>query len=80
MISMIERNELQKTTAERIKTLRELRGISQAALARAAGLSRVTMNRIEQGIQLPDWPTVCNIADALQVQIDQIRKNVEMLS
>lgn len=58
---------------ERVRLIRESRQISQAELARRAGLSKSNVNNIEgSGSQNPSLGTLGAIADALQVHIGTI--------
>ena len=53
---------------ERLKRLREKSGLSQAALARLAGLHISVVFKIEQGVRAdPSWNTVQALASALGV-------------
>ena len=79
MDAMLDRTELTKETGESIRHFRTLRGLSQQALADLAGVSRITLNRLEQGHQLPDFGIICSIADVLQVSVADLRKS-KMLS
>ncbi len=47
-----------------IRVLREKRGMTQASLAKRAGVSRVTVNRVECGKYLPDGNTILKLARA----------------
>ena len=49
----------------RIRQLREFAGLTQEALARAAGIGRVTLVRIENGEQSPRYGTLVSLARAL---------------
>jgi DNA-binding XRE family transcriptional regulator len=50
-----------------LKRLRKERGLTQQALARAAGLSRVHLARLEAGTSFPTLETVLALARALRV-------------
>ena len=52
-----------------VRRLREARGLSQTTLARESKVSRITLNRIESGIQDPTLNTLQRIAGALQVRV-----------
>lgn len=54
---------------EQIKTLREKRGMTQAALADAAGVQREAVGRIESGIRKPGPELLERLADALGAEI-----------
>jgi transcriptional regulator with XRE-family HTH domain len=54
--------------ARRIRALRSSRGISQAELATAAGLSRGYLSRVEIGMQSPTLEVIERLAAALKVK------------
>lgn len=59
--------------AERVRELREARGLSQNALAKAAGLSHTFVGRIESGVaHRPSYDTLRRLADALDVPIGRL--------
>lgn len=55
-----------------LREIREKRGISQGGLARLAGVSRVTVHRIEHGCQRPHASTARKLAGALGVEPAEI--------
>ena len=62
---LVEKQRL-KGVGRRIATRREKTGTRQNALASRAGISRITLNRIEGGIQEPKLATLWLIADELE--------------
>lgn len=56
-----------------IRQWREKRGMTQAELARKAGLSRTSTNRIEAGRQRPSLDNFDRIARALDVTVYQLQ-------
>lgn len=58
-----------RTLGGRIRQLRSDAGLSQASLARAAGIGRVTLVRIEKGEQVARFKTLTAIAQALGAPI-----------
>jgi DNA-binding XRE family transcriptional regulator len=52
-----------------IRALRRERGMSQQALAAAAGVSRLHIGKIERGRVNPTWTVVVAIADGLEVHV-----------
>lgn len=54
------------TLAQRLVSRREQLGLSQAALARRAGIRVETLNRIERGKTEPDYSTVRKLVTALR--------------
>jgi putative transcriptional regulator len=51
----------------KVRELREERRMSQTELAERAGISRVTVNRVENGHLVPSATTVVQLAGALDV-------------
>lgn len=72
---MIDRTALKTETGERLRAIRESRGISQYKLAELSGIHRVTIARIETGDHLPAWDILCTLADSLGVSVSEFRKN-----
>ena len=54
-----------QTLGQRIRALREDSGMTQEALARQAGIGRVTLIRVEKGEQSPRFQTLVSLALAL---------------
>lgn len=52
--------------AERLRARRKEAGLTQAELARRAGIRPETLNRIERGKVEPDFATVRKLVEALQ--------------
>ena len=55
-----------------LRVWRELRGLSQAALARASGVGRVQIVNIEQGARGGSVATMKKLSDALGIKIDDL--------
>ena len=51
----------------RLRVVRAQRCISQEALAKLAGISRVTVNRVERGVHIPDGTTILKLSRALGI-------------
>ena len=60
------------TLGQRIRRLRNDAGLSQDALARAAGIGRVTLLRLEKGDQSPRFKTLDAIASALDISVSEL--------
>jgi transcriptional regulator with XRE-family HTH domain len=60
-----------------LRRLRETRGLSQEATAQAAGIALNSYSRIELGQASPSWPTVCQIARALDVSMAELGAAVD---
>ena len=61
-----------QTLGERIRSLRESAGFTQEALARAAGIGRVTLVRLENGEQSPRHKTLSAVAHALSASVHEL--------
>jgi len=61
-----------KALGRRIKRLREAAGLTQAALAERANISRVTLARIEAGAQSPRWETLMALARGLELPLERL--------
>jgi len=57
---------------EKIKELREERGISQAQLAQAIGIRQQTISQYENGITQPDIQTIKKLRDFFGVTADYL--------
>lgn len=57
---------------EKIKTLREKSGMTQAELAKRLGLSRAAINAWEMGITTPSTPYVIKLAQMFHVSTDYL--------
>ena len=68
-----------QTPGQRIRRLRNAAGLSQAALAREAGIGRVTLVRLEKGEQSPRYKTLDAIARALGVDVSELLVEPEVL-
>ena len=60
------------TIGERIHTLREQRGMSQAEFARRLGVTRATISAWEQGVNLPTAGYLADMARLLRVSSDYL--------
>lgn len=71
---MLDHEILRSTIAANICRLRRERGMSQQSVADAAGISRVTYNRIEKGHGIPGADVIFSLADVLGVPTDALRQ------
>ena len=55
-----------------IRRFREKRELTQAALAKAAGITRVYVAKIEAGEKIPSIPTLRKLAKALKVKVGEL--------
>src|SRR5258706_2060134 len=58
--------------ADNIKALREVRGLSQQQIAKAAGIPRATWTHLESGGANPTLAVLTKVAAALQVRLDEL--------
>lgn len=67
-------------TAELIRNARELRGLSQRALAERAGVEQSTIARIELGDSDPAYSTVIRLLDAAGFRVPEPQTSVPTLA
>lgn len=61
-----------------IRVFRKQKMITQETLAEICNITPVFVSQIENGMRKPSLETVCNIAEALEVRVDElIRDNTE---
>ena len=53
-----------------LRRLRDARGLTQAALAERAGLSRIFIAKVEAGDRLPSWSTFDRLARLLGARVE----------
>lgn len=58
--------------ANRIKGERETRALTQAALAELVGVSRKTINTVENGVFVPSTLLAIKLARALDVSVEEL--------
>jgi putative transcriptional regulator len=58
--------------ANRIKAEREKAALTQAALAELVGVSRKTINTVENGVFTPSATLAIKLAQALNVPVEQL--------
>ena len=61
-----------RRVAARVATLRAQRGMTQRALAKKAGINRVTLARLERAMHPPTLDTLEQIARALGVGLGKL--------
>jgi|ERR1043166_6485962 transcriptional regulator with XRE-family HTH domain len=57
---------------DRLRQLRETRGLTQAELGEKAGLPAASISHFETGIRTPGTTTLQRLADALEVRVDYL--------
>ena len=68
-----------QTLGQRIRQSRESAGLTQEALATAAGIGRVTLVRLEKGEQTPRFKFLDSIAQALGIRVSELLVEPELL-
>jgi transcriptional regulator with XRE-family HTH domain len=72
----MQSNRTLRALANRIKELRDQKGISQEELAHRAGLSRTGMGFLETGKRWPRLDTLMKVADGLNITVDELLKGL----
>lgn len=65
-------NEEIKAFGQRLKQLREARGLSQLDLEIESGINRTEISRIENGLKNIEFLTIVKLASALKIEIDEL--------
>jgi transcriptional regulator with XRE-family HTH domain len=66
------RTEWEIAMGTRLKKLRNERGLSQAQLAKLAGVPKGTLLQWEYGLRTPKLDAAAKLADALDVSLDEL--------
>ena len=64
---------IRKNFGNNVRILRTAKGWTQQQLADALKWHRITVTRIENGINLPHYDDACQMADALGVDVGRLR-------
>ena len=64
-----------QTLGSRVRGLREASGLTQEALAQAAGIGRITLIRLENGRHIPKLGTLRAIAHVLEEPVEDLLSN-----
>jgi HTH-type transcriptional regulator / antitoxin HipB len=59
-----------ESIGQQLRARRQALGLSQAALAAKAGVSRIFVEKIEAGARTPSWGTLERLARALGCRVD----------
>ena len=59
-----------ESIGQQLRARRQAVGLSQAALAAKAGVSRVFVEKIEAGARTPSWGTLARLARALGCRVE----------
>lgn len=68
----MDRADIADHLAENVRTLREARGLTQAQMARLAGIPRPTWTHVESGTANPTLSVLLKVAEALHVRLDEL--------
>lgn len=74
--SLYALQDIEKSVGRRIRQTRKRKGITQDQLAEMAGLDRVHLYRLETGRQSMTLRTLKLVADALDVPVRELVKNI----
>jgi transcriptional regulator with XRE-family HTH domain len=75
--TMPPRAEPQAALGAAVKRLREERGLTQEAVAHAAGVHPTWVSRLESGTLNPSWGMISRIADTLGIEVSDLAKAAE---
>ena len=70
-------NDMKRNIGLRIKHLRTVRGLTQATLAEAVGISTEAISNIERGVNFPSFENLAKIAEVLKCALVDIFDGVE---
>ena len=62
----------ERILTNRLKVIREQRKLTQAELAQMAGVSRKTINTIENSVFVPSTTLALTLADVLKLRVEDI--------
>ena len=71
---MIDESGLRSALRANVPRLRRAKGMSQEALAKEIGISRIQLSRLENGKHTPGADALFSLADALGVPADCLRQ------
>lgn len=67
-------SNIQERLGQKLRRLREEKGVSQEELSKEAGLDRTYVGKIERGKKSPSLNTVEKLGDALGVEVWELFK------
>ena len=70
------KKEKKRIFAENLKAERNRKFLSQEELAEKANLSSQTVSKLERGVQTPTLYTALDIANALEIDINELLKGL----
>jgi putative transcriptional regulator len=62
----------ERRLGNRLKEIRNARGLTQADLAEMAGVSRKTINTVENGVFVPSTTLALTLAATLKLRVEEI--------
>jgi len=62
----------ERNITNHLKEIRERRGLTQAELAQMTGVSRKTINTIENGVFIPSTTLALTLAEVLKLKVEDI--------
>lgn len=68
-----------ETLGSRVRGLRETAGLTQEALAQGAGISRITLVRLENGKRIPKLDTLRAVATVLERPVEDLLTSADPL-
>jgi len=68
-VKMLDLSSFNAEIGERVRTIREAKGITTTELAQMVGMSQAQISRLENGKQGYRSATLCKIADALHTKV-----------
>ena len=71
------KDERNKKFAKNLKAERYRKGVTQAQLAELVGVSESTVSLLERGLQTPSIFLVYDIANVLEIDINELLKNIQ---
>jgi transcriptional regulator with XRE-family HTH domain len=77
MFRPVPAREVDQALGGALRRLREERGVTQEAVAHAAGLTVTAVARVERGQTDPAWSTVRRIAAALDLDMGELGSAVD---
>lgn len=74
MSNVIESKALRSAIGPNVRRLRQIKGLSQEALAEAVGCNKEHISRIETGVSSPSTELLFSLADFFGVSADSLRQ------
>lgn len=77
MIQLVAKEKSTSVFGQRLREIREAKGLSLRALEGLTGIAHQTIRKYESGESIPNWKTVEKLADALAVSTEEFRSKDE---